>query len=109
MTEDKTATTPAVRVNFDLDEVERPKHRAERPPYAFGFQGRVITLTDPEELEWSEVMAATGNPATLLQLAMTRKDLRFLEEHRVPIWRMTKLAEDYMQYYDLEDLEGNDD
>ena len=106
--EQPVAPAPAPRVNLDLDSLERPPSEANREPYSFALAGRVITLLDPQELEWDLVLNAANDPAALLYNAMSRKDRRFVSEKGVPLWKMTKAVEGYMAYYDLEDAEGND-
>lgn len=91
-------------IHFDLDEAlaELESSQKKREPFRFNFQGRVLTLTDPEDLDWRDA-ALLDDPLQMFNLCMSADDRNYLYQHdvKVPAKAFGKIVEAFMGYYNL--------
>lgn len=92
-------TTPAL----DLDALER-----EGAPGLFDFtlDGRRYIMSDPQEVDWQDLMAAMSSPTMFFRLVLPADDQTTFFTTRLPAWKMRKLMESYQNHYGLPNL-GN--
>ncbi len=96
------ATAPTVtEVTFDLDAVKRPKEDVKEP-FTTRIEGRVITMLDPEEIDWQDLASITA-PTDFMRFALSREDRTFLFDLHMEGWKLGRLMEAYMNHYGLED------
>lgn len=88
-------------IDLDLDTAERPESEV-KPPFAANIAGRRITMEDPADLDWRDLLLLE-NPAEFLRLSLTKDDRKFLLEQPLPGWKFNKLMEAYYNHYDLDD------
>lgn len=89
------------RISIDLDSEERPEGDV-KPPFVAVVKGREITMTDPAELDWRDLIMLES-PTEFLRLALAPADRKFLLEQDLPGWKFNKLMEAYYAHYDLEE------
>lgn len=110
MTVDPVAQPVAVpqpTVMLDLDAEVRDDPQANLEPFRFNHAGNLVTLTDPQELDWQVVAYAQENPALMIDAALSKGDRAHVAENPIPLWKMGRVVDKYMAYYGLEDPSGN--
>ena len=90
------------RIDFNLDTVEREK---TYQPFHPAINGRVITMTDPSELDWKQLLEIES-PVMFLRYCVSEEDKDFLRDAKIPGWKFGKLIEAYQKHYGLDKL-GN--
>lgn len=90
-----------VDVDFDLDAEERDPSEI-KPPFRTNVGGRVITMTDPAEIDWQDLMEI-GDPAMFLRYAMSKEDREHVAGLRIPGWKLGLLVEKYQKHYGLDE------
>ena len=90
----------ADRIDFDLDNVER---ESKTKPFTFNWKGRAISLSDPAELDYRELLEI-DNPLGFLRYTASKEDRDFLasDEGQMEGWRMGKLIEAYYKHFGLD-------
>lgn len=89
-------------VDFDLDAATREHDEVIRP-FAVNFRGKVITMTDPAEIDWQDLLTI-HNPADFLRHCVSEEDRRHIRKQRgVEGWRFGELMDAYMTHYKLEE------
>lgn len=88
------------KIHLDLDAAERPADEVKEP-YTFTIAGREITMIDPGELDWQDLLFIT-NPMDFLRYALSSEDRDFLLDQKVPGWKFGLLMEGFYKHYDLE-------
>lgn len=86
-------------VVLDLDSVEREE---KFDPFTVRIAGRTITMTDPAEIDWQDLLALE-TPVDFLRFCMSADDRDFLAEQRIPGWKLGRLMEAYQRHYKLEE------
>lgn len=88
-------------ISFDLDNVQRdPKDI--KPIFTVTVAGREITMTDPQELDWKDLLLLES-PMDFLQYTLGSADKAFLLKQDIEGWRFGKLMEAYYAHYDLDE------
>lgn len=88
-------------ISLDLDAEKRPESEI-KPPFVAMVKGREITMTDPAELDWRELILLES-PTEFLRLSLSAEDRKFLLEQDLPGWKFNRLMESYYSHYDLEE------
>lgn len=99
MTQKKESTAPDVVL--DLDAEQRDEDEVKEP-FTFKYGGRSMTMIDPEEIDWLDLVDLKS-PTEILSYALTSEDRTFLFGQSMPGWKMGKLVKAYMNHYGLED------
>jgi len=95
---DKTAP----QITFNLDSLER--NEADRPPFVVAVDGRAITLTDPQELDWLDLATIEDDPSRFIGLCIEDDaDREFFFNSRVPAWKINKMVQAFQQHYGITD------
>jgi hypothetical protein len=89
------------QIAFDLDSAQRPEDEV-KPPFVANVHGREITMEDPDNLDWRDLILME-KPTEFLRLALSKEDRKFLLEQSIEGWRFNQLMEAYYSHYDLED------
>lgn len=89
-------------VNVDLDLDAEDEGYEPRPPYQVRIGGKVISLTDPEEIDWQDLMDVE-NPVNLLRYALNDEDRTHLYGLGLPARKLTKLVEGYMKHFGMDE------
>lgn len=97
----KVTNLPDKSVTFDLDAQERPENEV-KPPFVAALGGRKITMVDPEELDWRDLITLS-EPTDFLRVAISAEDRAFLTKQNIPGWKFTRLLEAYYTHYDLDE------
>lgn len=93
-------TLPNRNVVFDLDTVERPKDEIVEVPFTANVNGRPITMTDPGELDWQDLMAIDSPPG-FLRHCLNEEDRKYLRDQKIPGWKFNLLMDAYADHYNL--------
>jgi hypothetical protein len=91
-----------VDLAIDLDAAERPADEV-KPPFRAKVADRVITMKDPSDLDWRDLMNLT-DPREFIRLSMDAEDRQFLARTPIPGWKFNQLMEAFYHHYDLEEL-----
>ena len=86
---------PGVILDLDTYEKEDPK-----PPYKFNLMGRVLTLLDPEDVDW-QILAAVELPQDIIRACMSDDDRSYFFRQVLPSGKFTALMESYYDHYDV--------
>lgn len=88
------------KVAFNLGTAEREK---VYEPYTVALStGEVITLTDPADLDWKQILLIE-NPADFFKYCVSEEDKELLRKEPIPGWKMRLLIEDFQRHYGLGD------
>ena len=90
------------RVEFNLDSLEREQTYR---PFTVNVNDRVITMNDPAELDWRQLLEIE-QPAMFLRHCISQDDRDYLREQKIPGWKFGKMIEAYQRHYGLDTL-GN--
>jgi hypothetical protein len=85
---------------LDLDSESRPENEV-KPEFTVQINGREITMTDPSELDWRDLILLES-PTEFLRLSLTAEDRKFLLEQPLPGWKFNRLMEAYYNHFDLD-------
>jgi hypothetical protein len=102
MSDDTTNVTslPEQGLVIDLDSIER---KDAKPPFKAKIGDRVITMIDPQEVDWRDLLNMQ-DPREFLRLALSVDDREFLSNQDIPGWKFGQLMEAFYRHYDLEEL-----
>lgn len=98
MSDDNVRALPG-NISLDLDTLERED---ARPPFVVKVEGREITLGDPEDIDWQDLVEIES-PAEFIRFCATKEDRDFLLSQKVPGWKFSKLMEAYQQHYGIDE------
>lgn len=96
-------TDPALAehpATLDLDVLERENAPA---PFTFVHQGRRFMMSDPQEVDWQELMVAISNPHMFFRHVLPPEYHEPFFATHMPSWKMSALMERYSQHYGLPD------
>ena len=103
MTDDSNVVPmPDTSVTFDLDAAKRPESEI-KPPFVVKIGGRKVTLGDPADVDWKDLVVLEG-PGELLKFTTSPEDLRHIETIDTEGWRFGQLLERYSEYYELDQV-----
>lgn len=88
-------------VALDLDALEREGSVA---PLDALIGGRVYVFSDPQSVDWQDLITAFGNPVTFFRLVLAKEDHAEFFGTPLPVWKMNKLMDTYMEHYGLPSL-----
>lgn len=88
-------------VALDLDALEREGAPA---PFDFMLGGKRYLLSDPQEVDWQDLIAAMSHPHMFFRLVLPAEDHNQFFETRLPSWKMRKLMERYQNHYGIPDV-----
>jgi hypothetical protein len=91
-----TYVSPAA---LDLDKLEREGHAAA--PFDFVLSGKRYMMSDPQEVDWQDLMAGMNNPVMFFRLVLPREDQAQFFAERIPGWKMNTLMKRYQDHYGL--------
>lgn len=93
-------------IHFDLDNAQRPAEQV-KAPFAFNWNERVITLSDPAELDY-ETLLKIEQPAQFLRYCASQDDRDFLADpkNKMEGWRIGLLIEKFYEHYGLDKNEA---
>lgn len=101
MTDDSNVTQlPEQGLAIDLDAATRDD---EKPPFKAKVGGRIITMVDPQNIDWRDLLTMS-DPREFLRLSVSEEDRKFLNQQAMEGWRFGKLMEAFYLHYDLEEL-----
>lgn len=89
------------RISLDLDSESRPDAEV-KPPFVVVVAGREITMEDPANLDWRDLLLLES-PTDFLRLSLSAEDRKFLLEQSLPGWKFNKLMEGYYTHFDLDE------
>lgn len=89
-------------IHLDLDTAERPADQVHEP-FTFNWKGRAITLSDPAEIDWRELLEIES-PVGFLRYTATQEDREFLRSDagKMEGWRIGVLMEGYYKHFGLD-------
>jgi hypothetical protein len=101
----RVSTTSSAASNppaaLDLDALER---EGAPTPFDFILEGKRYMLSDPQEVDWQDLLAALSNPHMFFRLVLPAEDHREFFETRLPSWKMRKLMARYQDHYGIPDV-----
>ncbi|HMG44996.1 MAG TPA: hypothetical protein VK611_26925 [Acidimicrobiales bacterium] len=89
---------------FDLDALEREGEDI-KPPFKFKHGGKVFTLSDPAEIDLSEIVEIGTNPsgeAGLLANLMGDQYEDIVNAGKLPQWKLGPMLQAWYDHYGLE-------
>lgn len=86
---------------LDLDKLEREGTPA---PFDFILNERRYIMSDPQEVDWQDLMAAFSNPHMFFRLVLPPEDRSTFFDQRLPSWKMNKLVASYQDHYGIPPL-----
>ncbi len=86
-------------VAIDLDKMEREGGTPK--PFDFMLKGRRYLMSDPQEVDWQDLIAALQNPVMFFRLVLPPDDQREFFTTKIPAWQMNKLMQSYQDHYGL--------
>ncbi len=86
---------------MDLDKMEREGARA---PFDFVLEGKRYLMSDPQEVDWQDLLAAMTNPHMFFRLVLPPEDRIQFFNTRLPAWKMNKLVDGYQEHYGIPSL-----
>lgn len=86
-------------LDIDLDALEVK----DRGVFRFKLAGRVITLSDPNRVDW-KILAEMQQPIELLKHVMSEEDKDWLREHPIPIEDLKRTMDKYAQKFQLPEM-----
>jgi nicotinic acid phosphoribosyltransferase len=87
------------QLDFDLDALEVKN----RGVFRFKLEGRVITLSDPNRVDW-KILAEMQQPIELLKHVANLEDREWLREHPIPIEDLKRVMDKYAQKFELPEM-----
>lgn len=95
-----TGSEPVEDVSLNLDTLEREDTKG---PFSFLHDGRRWVLSDPEEVDWQELLVSVDNPVMLLRCALAEGERDAFFKAKMPTWKMKALAKNYQKHFGLPD------
>lgn len=88
------------KINLDLNAVTREQ---TYQPFVFDWKGRTISLSDPAELDFRQLLEVE-TPIGFLKFTMSQEDRDFIasDEGKMETWRMNKLIEAYYRHFGID-------
>lgn len=83
---------------LDLDAMER---EGAPTPFDFVLSGKRYLMSDPQEVDWQDLIAAMSSPSMFFRLVLPAEDRQQFFEARCPTWKMNKLMQAYLDHYGL--------
>lgn len=83
---------------LDLDLLERES--APRP-FDFQLQGKRYMMSDPQEVDWQDLISALQNPHMFFRLVLPPEDRTEFFTTHLPAWKMRILMQRYQDHYGL--------
>lgn len=93
-----TDKSPDISVDLSLDDLEKEN---PRQPYRTKLRGRVITLNDPQDIDWLILMDIEDDPTQFVTNCMSEEDAEFFMEEPLESWKVNRLMEAFMRHYGL--------
>jgi hypothetical protein len=90
-----------VQIDFDLDSYERAPEDVI-PPLTIQLGGKVITFTNPDEIDWRDLVDMT-NPVHFLTYSLSAEDRKHVMSLEIPAHKLGKLMEVYQDHFKIED------
>lgn len=88
-------------VTLDLDALEREDRAL---PFRFLLNGNSYLLSDPQEIDWQDLLAAMASPQMFFRLVLPADQRESFFTSKVPSWKMRKLMDRYNDHYGLPSL-----
>jgi hypothetical protein len=92
---------PRTRTKLNLDTIEREGGPTE--PFEFTLGGRDYTLSDPQDVDWQELLVAMNHPVSFFRYVLPKADQPEFFDQKMPSWKMNVLMRKYQQHYGLPD------
>lgn len=100
MNDSNVTSLPEQGLVIDLDTIER---KDAKPPFKAKILDRVITMLDPQDLDWRDLLEMK-DPREFLRLTVSPEDRDWLARQAIPGWKFGQLMEAFYRHYDLEEL-----
>lgn len=100
MTDSNVRDLP-VEIDFDLDAYERPAEEII-PDFKIKLGGRVIVMTNPDEIDWKDLLDIT-DPVAFLRHSVSVDDRSFILGLDLPSHKFGKLMDSYYAHFHIEE------
>jgi hypothetical protein len=87
---------------LNLDTLEREGGATD--PFDFVLEGKMFLASDPQDIDWQDLMASFNNPHMFFRLILPAEDHRAFFEARLPSWKMRVLMDRYQKHFGIPDL-----
>lgn len=88
-------------IDFDLDAYERPAEEII-PDFRIKLGERVITMTNPDEIDWKDLLDIS-DPVAFLRYSVSAEDRNFILGLDLPSHKFGKLMESYYAHFHIEE------
>lgn len=93
---------PNTKPALDLDALEREGGTPK--PFDFVHEGKRYMLSDPQSIDWQDLIAAMRSPVLFLRMVMPPEDHVDFFRSKMPSWKMNALMKSYQDHYGLAGL-----
>lgn len=84
---------------LDLDTLER--EGGTPIPFVFKLAGRRYVLTDPQGIDWQDLVSGLSNPYLFFKFSLPPDDQDEFFKSKLPSWKLNHLIEQYIKHYGL--------
>jgi len=88
-------------IDFDLDAYERPAEEVI-PDYKVKLGGKVVTMTNPDDIDWKDLLDIT-DPVAFLRHSVSAEDRAHILGLNLEGWRFGKLMDGYYAHFHIEE------
>lgn len=99
--EEELPTAPAVAVDLDLDALERDGSRPG--PFTFRIEGQHFQLTDPQDVDWQDLLVAQRNPLMFIRFTLGEESYKRFLALKIPEWKIEKLMVQFFKHFGMTD------
>lgn len=96
-----TVRTLPEAIDFDLDAYERPESEII-PDFKIKIGGKVVTMTNPDEIDWKDLLDIT-DPVAFLRYSTSPEDRAFILGLELPSHKFGKLMDSYYTHFHIEE------
>jgi hypothetical protein len=87
------------KVALNLDDLEREGGSPQ--PFDFQLAGKRFILSDPQEIDWQDLMSAMSNPTMFFRMVLPADSHAEFFATKIPSWKMNQLMGAYQRHYKL--------
>lgn len=103
MTEPTTPASDAPTIKpssaLNLDTLER--EGGTKPPFEFTLRGQDYVLSDPQDVDWQDLLVAMNNPIAFFRYVLPEVDQTSFFAGKLETWKLNVLMSKYQEHFGL--------
>lgn len=99
--EEEPPAAPLAPVDLDLDALERDGSRPG--PFTFRIEGQQFQLTDPQDVDWQDLLVAQRNPLMFIRFTLGEDNYKRFLALKIPEWKIEKLMVQFFKHFGMTD------